>query len=228
MTNVPLAAVAICPHPPILVPELASGAAAELERLRTACRKAISSVYETSPDAVIVVGGDTRTMHHAPPYGGSFLPWGVDLQVGEPGGIPLPLSLLVGAWLAPQASGYVSVAAGAPPAECAALGERLVADGRGGLVVMGDGSACRSEKAPGYLHPAAAALGATVSAALAAAEAEALLGIDPAAADLVRAAGRAPWQVAAGSSRTAAGWSRSEVLYDEAPYGVGYLVASWR
>jgi hypothetical protein len=228
VTNVPLVAAAICPHPPILVPELASGAAPELEKLRDACRKAISYVRETSPDAVIVVGGDTRTIRHAPPYGGSFLPWGVDLPVGAPGGDPLPLSLLVGAWLAPEASGYVSVAAGAPPDECAALGEDLAADGRIGLVVMGDASACRSEKAPGYFHPDAAAFDANVSAALAGADAEALLAIDPAAADRLHAAGRAPWQVVAGSSRTTETWKCTEVLYDEAPYGVGYLVASWR
>jgi hypothetical protein len=39
------------------------------------------------------------------------------------------------------------------------------------------------------------------------------------------AAGRAPWQVLAG----AAGDSpvKAQVLYEGAPYGVGYVVATW-
>ena len=36
--------------------------------------------------------------------------------------------------------------------------------------------------------------------------------------------GRAPWQVLAGAG---AGPVTAEVLYDAAPYGVGYVVAAW-
>jgi hypothetical protein len=60
-----------------------------------------------------------------------------------------------------------------------------------GVVALGDGSARRSEKAPGYVDPRAAAHDADVAAALAGGDAEGLL------------------------------------LHDEAPYGVGYLVALW-
>ncbi|MGH3381207.1 MAG: rRNA adenine N-6-methyltransferase family protein, partial [Actinoallomurus sp.] len=49
--------------------------------------------------------------------------------------------------------------------------------------------------------------------------------LDPALAAELRAAGRPPWQVLAGAARD--GRYAGEILADEAPYGVGYLVASW-
>jgi hypothetical protein len=43
-------------------------------------------------------------------------------------------------------------------------------------------------------------------------------------ATVLQAAGRAPWQVLAGA--LAAAELTGELLYDAAPYGVGYFVAS--
>ena len=41
----------------------------------------------------------------------------------------------------------------------------------------------------------------------------------------LKASGRAPWQVLAGAAEgTGLGGA---LLYEEAPYGVGYLVAAW-
>src|SRR5690606_505434 len=93
------------------------------------------------------------------------------------------------------------------------------------LLVLGDGSACRSVRAPGYLDERAAPFDAAVSAALASADTGALLGLDADLARRVRAAGRAAWQVLAGAAE-GAGLSGA-LRYDDAPYGVGYLVASW-
>jgi hypothetical protein len=62
---------------------------------------------------------------------------------------------------------------------------------------MGDGSARRSEKAPGHLDPAAAPFDAAVAAALAAGDTTALAALDPAERDeLARALDR--WLEAAG------------------------------
>ncbi|PBO30235.1 TetR family transcriptional regulator [Streptomyces albidoflavus] len=61
--------------------------------------------------------------------------------------------------------------------------------------------------------------------ALGAADTASLAGLDPVLAEELGAAGRAPWQVLAGAA-AGAGLS-GKLLYDEAPYGVGYFVAAW-
>jgi hypothetical protein len=92
-----------------------------------------------------------------------------------------------------------------------------------GLLVMGDGSAGKDTKAPGYAVAGADPFDASVTKALADADPAGLLALDPALATELMAAGRAPWQVLAGVP----GSYRGEVLYDAAPYGVQYTVASW-
>jgi hypothetical protein len=223
---VSLVAAAVCPHPPLLVPEVAAGAAGELDDLRAACRAAVAHLDNASVDSLIVVGSDTTTVRRKPPFGGTLSRWGVDLPVGDPSGDQLPLSLLIGAWLAPQAGNFQSVAADAPPAGCAALGRALAGEAaRVGLLVLGDGSSCRTDKAPGFFDPRAEGFDAAVAAALASADAAALAAIDPREAAGLLAAGRAPWQVLAGAK---SGPMSGELLYDSAPYGVGYFVAVWR
>jgi aromatic ring-opening dioxygenase LigB subunit len=225
--SVPLVAAAVCPHPPLLVPEIAAGAAAELDPLRAACSAAAGSLASAAVDTLVVVGGDKETVRRSAPYGGTFLPWGVDLRVGAPTADPLPLSLLMGAWLAPAADRFVSVATHATVDECVALGRALVGTPENiGLLVMGDGSARRGEKSPGYADPRAEDFDRAVADALASASVKDLLALDPDLAAELWAAGRAPWQVLAGAAEGAG--LRGELHYAEAPYGVCYLVASWR
>jgi len=217
---VPLLAAAVCPHPPLIVPRLAAGAAAELDDLREACATVVSRLLATGPDSVCVVGGAEQSAEYVPPYQVSFSPWG--LADGPPG---LPLSVAVGVWLLRSAGAarVLTVAGSTPTAECVALGEKLVQAGRVALLVMGDGSACRDVKAPGYLDPRAESFDARITKALAEGDAAALLGINQVIADELMVAGRAPWQVLAGACPSA----RGEVLYDAAPYGVQYTVAYW-
>jgi hypothetical protein len=93
-----------------------------------------------------------------------------------------------------------------------------------GLVAMGDLSACRTDRAPGGFRPEAAAFDASVAAAFRTGAPDRLLDLDPdQAADLL-AAGRVPLQVLAGALQDAPAM-RGQVLYEDAPYGVGYLVA---
>jgi hypothetical protein len=222
---VSLVAAAVCPHPPLLVPELAAGAASELDDLRTACRAAVAHLANASVDSLIVLGSDTTTVRRDPPFGGTLSPWGIDLPIGDPAGEQLPLSLLIGAWLMPGAGNFQSVAADAGPGECARLGRKLAGEAeRVGLLVLGDGSACRTEKAPGFFDPRAEAFDAAVATALARGDAGALAALDPEVAAQLLVAGRAPWQVLAGAAdRTMDG----ALLYDSAPYGVAYFVATW-
>lgn len=90
---------------------------------------------------------------------------------------------------------------------------------------MGDGSACRTLKAPGYLDERAASFDQVASAALGAADTNTLMGLDDRLAYELKVAGRAPWQVLAGAGGDARLAGR--LLYEDAPYGVGYFVGVW-
>ncbi len=215
---------AVCPHPPLLVPEVARGAAHELAGLRAACARAVRGLAPA--DAVVVVGSGPATRDHGVDATGSLRAYGADVTVGD-GAPVLPLSLTIGRWLlGARGASYHAVAQDAPAQECTRLGAELADSAeRVALLVMGDGSACRTERAPGYLDERAEGFDAEVARALAAADAGALARLDPQLAEGLLAAGRAPWQVLAGAAGD--GRFAGQLLADEAPYGVGYLVASW-
>jgi hypothetical protein len=252
----------------MIVPEIAAGAAAELDDLRAACDAAVARLAASGARRLLVVGADTATREYACPFRGSFAPWGVPVEVtlGDPSGAPAPLdggsgapapldggsagppaspvgpsgaqpplSLLVGAWLIgrvlqpahPVDYGMHGIGADAAPSWCARHATDPPPAGPWALLVMGDGSACRGRKAPGYDDPRAAAYDDGVARALATADTDALLDLDPALSARLKAAGRAPWQVLAGAARAAGGAWRGELTYHAAPYGVGYFVATW-
>ncbi|WP_229401213.1 hypothetical protein [Micromonospora okii] len=233
----PLVAAAVCPHPPLLVPEVAGAAAGELDDLRAACEAAVARLLAAEPEGILLVGGGPATESFGAADYGSLRPYGVDRYVrlwktNCAGSDRLPLSLTIGAWLVGRSGTGLprlayAVAADASPAECARRGAELVADDRVALLVLGDGSACRGTKAPGYDDPRAQAYDEGVARALADADADALLGLDPGLSAELRAAGRAPWQVLAGAARATGGDWRGELTHHEAPYGVAYLVATW-
>ncbi|MEU5784216.1 hypothetical protein [Micromonospora lupini] len=239
----PLVAAAVCPHPPLLVPEVAGAAAGELDDLRAACDLAVRRLLAADPDAVVLLGVGPSTGPIRPPATGTLQPWGVDLDVplipGQPDrGAVLPLSLTVGAWLlarnaessavaaAPVSAAQVTADAG--PVEVAALAEQVAGSGdRVALLVLGDGSACRGEKAPGYDDQRALPYDKRVAAALAEADLDALRDLDAGLSAQLKVAGRASWQVLAEAARSSGGGWRGELLHDSAPYGVAYFVASW-
>ncbi|TYB95606.1 hypothetical protein FXF53_23785 [Micromonospora sp. WP24] len=238
--RVPLVAAAVCPHPPLLVPEVAGAAAAELDALRAACDAAVSRLLAAEPDCVVVLGSGPSTEWIIPPAIGTLGPFGVDLTVPlaptpaeAGGGAVLPISLTIGAWLLARHGTRarvvgVQVAPDASADEVARVAEELDEyRPRVGLLTMGDGSACRGQKSPGYDDPRAQAYDESVAAALAGADAEALLGLDPVLSAELKVAGRAPWQVLAGAVRAAGGDWHGELHYAAAPYGVAYFVAGW-
>jgi aromatic ring-opening dioxygenase LigB subunit len=112
------------------------------------------------------------------------------------------------------------------PERCIQVGRDIAAGAeRVALLVMGDASACRTLKAPGYFDERAAPFDAEVARALGAADVAALQALDADLAYELKASGRAPWQVLAGAAEEAG--LGGSVLYEDAPYGVGYVVASW-
>jgi hypothetical protein len=232
-----LVAAAVCPCPPLLVPEVAAGAAPELDDLRSACADVVGVLAAARPDRLVAVGPSETGGLVDIPAGtrGSFAAFGVPLEVrlgqGDPAAPPqLPSSLAVAAWLlrgwnAAPVTG-LGVDGGLAAERCIEAGRELAASGeRVVLLVLGDGSACRTVKAPGYLDERAEPYDAAVADALAAADVDALTALDPEQARELLVAGRAPWQVLAGAAQGAG--LEGELLYDAAPYGVGYFVAAW-
>lgn len=235
-----LVAAAVCPCPPLLVPEVAAGAAPELDGARTACTDAVGVLAASRPDLLIVVGPADLAGRGPHPEGatGGFQEFGVDLDVrlgrdlGAVAERPLAPSLAVGAWLLAR-TGWAgtpveALGVGEPleAGRCTETGRTLAARAdRVALLVMGDGSACRTLKSPGYLDERAAGFDAEAARALGAADTAALIALDEALAYEIKAAGRAPWQVLAGAAEGAGLDGR--LLYDDAPYGVGYMAAAW-
>ncbi|MGW0814648.1 class III extradiol dioxygenase subunit B-like domain-containing protein [Streptomyces viridiviolaceus] len=235
-----LVAAAVCPCPPLLVPEVAAGAAPELDAARAACTDALGVLAAARPDRLVVVGPARGAGPESYPQGtrGSFRGFGVDLDVSlgtDDGPGPageLPYGLAVGAWLLWRTgwsdAPVEGLGVGEPLAaeRCAGIGRDIAARaGRVGLLVLGDASACRTLKAPGYLDERAEPFDAEVGRALGAADVASLMALDAGLARELKVSGRAPWQVLAGAAEgTALGGA---MLYEDAPYGVGYVVAAW-
>jgi hypothetical protein len=220
-----LTGVAFCPHPPVLVPDVARGAAPELDGLRAACRVALERA-SAGASRLVVLGSAARTAQHGPTARGSLAGFGVPLEVPlgseDPGPVELPLSLTIGAWLLREylgpGSGAIGWSAGDEPVDPAELrGTEPTA-----LLVMGDGSARRSTAAPGYFDPRAEAFDRGIGEALRSGDGAALR-VDGAEGLLV--AGTNAWAAASYAVEDRR-WD-AEVMYEDAPYGVGYFVAAW-
>lgn len=125
----PLIAAAVCPHSPMLIPEVAGSAAAEWDGLRAACVESVRRLRfpkwgdetegwavgrskeflsdPTLPDVLVIVGGgDATAAYEAHASYGSLRRYGIDWSwdlawcMGEEGSLPLPKSLSVALWLA--------------------------------------------------------------------------------------------------------------------------------
>ena len=197
------------PSPPLLLDALGGATTA----LRSVCQQAISA-FDCGD--VLVVGasptqGRVTGTVDATPYGAP----------GRPADNPLPLALAVGRTLLPAASLYgVTATSQLPEVE--------------GLLVVGDGTARRTEKAPGHLDERAAGFDAVVENALAAGDPEALLALEPTLAETLLVGGLDAWRAASRAALAEVrpdgaaprGWTGA-VHLAEAPYGVGYFVATW-
>jgi hypothetical protein len=228
-----LASIAFCPSPPLLVPEVASGAAGELASLRLVCDEAVQDLLGEYPDEVVVLGAGLATHEHPGSAGGSFHGFGLDLVAGAGAGAVLPLALTVGAWLLDRARSavpraYVEITADATTDEVVEVGRALAArPGRLALLVVGDGSACRTPRAPGAFDPRAQAYDAAIATALGKGDARALADLDVAEARELQVSGRCAWLAAATAVLAQSASVHATLLADEAPYGVGYFVATW-
>ncbi|MDD7964193.1 class III extradiol ring-cleavage dioxygenase family protein [Actinomycetospora lemnae] len=235
---------AVVPHPPLLAAELAGTAAAETAALRAACR-AVATRLAAAGDRWLAVGAAPTAAAYPPGTCGTFAGFGADVRVAlagpaapdaDPGRAPdpeLPLPVLVAGWLREQAGpagdavridAHV-LARDTTPEDARRAGEELAAaDGHDVLLVLGDGAATHTARAPGALDERAGPYDRAVADALAAGDAAALAGLDPELSDELLVAGRVPWQVLAGAAPRPAS---ARLEHSSAPYGVAYHVAVW-
>lgn len=222
----------ICPPAPLLAREL-TGLDPVLPELRQACAAAVGRLIGSGTEVVAVVGAARRTAVwpadgrlDLAPFAPALGADGGRLLAAGPS-LPLPLGL--GGRLLDEC-GYQgprllqSVHPDEPAAACLRLGASLGRPGgRTGLLVMADGSACRSLRAPGYLDPRAAGFDAALEQAVRGGDIGSLRAMDAGLARELLAAGRPAWQVLAGAMPGRAG--AAEILYADDPFGVFYLVA---
>jgi len=222
------AAVAFCPAPPLLLPAVEVRPDAATTALRTACADAVAGMLAVLPGTVVVVAdGASPGVNFGAGDVGDLRGFGVDVVIPfagpeRPGGRRVPPGHILGAWLLDQA-GFTGTRVGVGPAELGQLVRELPAPL--GILAMGDGSARRTVKAPGYLDEAAAPFDACAAGALDAGDAAALARLDPDEGQRLMAAGAPVWRAVgtalAGRAVTA------RLHHDAAPLGVGYLAATW-
>lgn len=217
----------VVPHPPLLVPELVAGAAAETEPVRSAT---LAAAGKLPGQWIAVAADDSGPATFAPPMSGTFLGYGVDVPVSLGGDLPpdaeIPLPVLITAWLREQCAAEVSrvevIPRDLPVPDCVSFGRRL-AEEDCGLLVLGDGSTRHGPRSPGSDDERSGPFDSLVHTVLAAADVDGLLGLDVDLARELGAQGRAAWQVLAGVPGP---WRCAGAEFF-APFGVGYHVAVW-
>ncbi|WP_082067954.1 hypothetical protein [Mycolicibacterium llatzerense] len=228
MRSAGLTHIAIVPSAPVLVPELASGAAVELAGLTAAVR----SAAQILPSRWVAVGVGPQGAHVPADAVGSFAGYGADVRVmlapdatGEPR--PLPLCALIAGWLrgsvSPAASVDVRVLADDLAPEAALKRGRALRDELDaatdpvGVLVVADGANTLTAAAPGGFDPDSVARQAHWDDALATGDVAAITGLSG-------VLGRVAYQALAG---LAGADPKATELYRGAPYGVGYFVGTW-
>jgi hypothetical protein len=232
-----LSTIAIIPSAPVLVPELAGAAAAELSDLSAAVLAAAALL----PPRWIVVGtgrADDVLGPDGPNSVGTFAGFGADVPVrlspqsgdrAEPP-VELPVCALLAAWargqVRPQASARVHVYRGDHDADTAqASGRQLRAEidrapDPVGVLVVADGANTLTAGAPGGYDPGNADAQLALDDALANGDLTALTGLPQ------QILGRVAFQVLVGLAEP--GPRSAKELYRGAPYGVGYFAGAWQ
>lgn len=228
-----LGAIAIIPSAPVLVPELAGAAAAELADLRAAVFAAATAL----PACWVAVGAGPAADHDTvfpPDLVGTFAGFGVDVAVRlsrrahRPA--QLPLCALLAGWVRdqvrPDAQVWVhTCAADAEPAAAAARGAALRAEIERspeptGVLVLADGANTLTPAAPGGYRPADLEVQQALDDALGRGDAGALTALPP------QVVGRAGLAMLAGL--VGRGPQAAKELYRGAPFGVGYFAGVWQ
>ncbi|OBF58674.1 hypothetical protein A5787_22215 [Mycobacterium sp. 852002-50816_SCH5313054-b] len=225
-----LGAIAIVPSAPVLVPELAGAAAAEVVELTAAVLAAAALL---PPRWVAIATGRADDVLE-PESRGTFAGFGVDVRVGlsprADAPADLPVCALLAGWVRGQARPdggvQVRVYRGDHDVDTAlARGRRLRAEldrtpDPVGVLVVADGANTLTPAAPGGHHPGDADAQATLDDALANGDVATLAELPP------QILGRVAFQVLAGLAGP--GPRSAKELYRGAPFGVGYFAGFWQ
>lgn len=220
-----------CPSSPLVASGDLVGDVPEIEPVRAATLDAVSRLVADGPARVVVVGAGSTAAAADERAGGSLAQHGLDVTAGGPE-LGLDLAHTIGAWLLDRV-GWTGARAYVDALRPQDLDDAAV-------LVVADGSAKRSERAPGHLDDRAAPFDATVAVALADGDPDALGGIDLALADELWCSGAPVWRSVGDAVAVRAhrgGGADDEVmptldltatvLHDDAPLGVGWFVAEW-
>lgn len=217
--------VVFCPSPPLLPAGDLVGHVEEVEATRAAAAQAVEALVASAPTSVVVVAREEVTGPADAAAGGTLAAHGIDVAAGSSGDASLGLGHTVGAWLLDSA-GWDGPRRYASTVTADELGDDV------GVLVVADGSATRTDKAPGHLDERAEAFDAAIASALRDGDADALGGIDLDLADELWCRGAATLRSV--GDALAARMHRDErqvsvgAVRDEAPLGVGWFVADWR
>lgn len=217
----------LCPHPPLLVRAL-SGQQDPVAGLRAACHAAVSGLVSSAPGRIVVVGPAQASGE-----------WdGVGFDVRRFGTTSarssvektLPLSLGIGrelldrcGWDGPTK--LLGLSWDASGDELTGVLDRMDPGAATGVLLLGDGSARRGEKAPGYLDPRSFGFDDAAADALARGDAAALRELDTGLAAELMVGGRSVLRLLG----LLAGDRPVEASLDhrDDPFGVSYFVARW-
>jgi len=224
--------VAFIPSTPLLIDQISVDSDEALEHLRYSSMTAVQAVIETDPQVVLIICVGDATGAFRSPVSASFAGFGVDIEVSIPiatVGDQVPWTAGIAIHLLNQ-NGYdrevavVTIATSEIELASTLLAVPIKSPGRCALIVVADGSAGRSLKAPGYLIDGADEFDTGVVQAIATADAHALGELDLLEGDRVQAAGVAVWKAVGAAVQ---GDFTAHLLFDQAPLGVGYFVATW-
>lgn len=225
-----LAAIALTPSAPVLVPELAGAAAAEVAEFHDAAIAAAG----TLPNRWIAIGVGPTDRTIEPTARGTFAGYGVDVPVllspNAPGEISdLPLCALIAGWLRGQANPAarieVRVYSADHDVDAALAHGRTLRDAINeaadpiGVLVVADGANTLTQSAPGGYDPDSEPVQTALDDALAIGNAAALTRLPNGVI------GRVAYQVLAGLTEPKPRAAKQYVR--GAPYGVGYFVGTW-
>lgn len=200
------------PHPPLLLAEYASLADPGADQ-RSRCLVALGELSDLAPERLVVLAGADRIPSPISTRAPLGLRVARELLARRPE-LPQPVELTV-----PFDADATEIAAAAVTLRA------HVRDAATGVLVLGDGSARRGERAPGHLDQRSFGFDTVVADALATGDPGPLRSLDATVAGELLVAGRAAWQVLAAAVDRPA-----QVLSAQAsdPFGVCYHVAVWR
>lgn len=237
--------IASVPGTPLVIPEVAAGASSELDDVRAAALARVSWAAEGG-GFVTVLAQDPAVLGVTAsrlPESVSLSPLGLDGEIPtggfsrpepkdelagrEPVVHTVPVSVMVAVWLAATA-GVRIADVWLVPDDPAGVTDHPDLEITGGLLVVADGSATRTPKAPGSFVEGSIEVDDRLVRAMDAVDADYFL--DPARSRDARQfgiQGLGAWALAARLAiGTAAPWS-GEVDITADPYGVLYVVAGW-